>query len=528
VSKLAAIDIGTNSIKLLVANVEEDGALEVLSREKALVRLGSETLATGRLPDEAIEAGASTVEQFLRSIRGSGAELARAVATCAVREASNAQEFVDEVRRRTGVEIDVISGDEEARLINLAVRSEFPSRLDPLFLVDIGGGSTEFVLSDGSRVLFSESLPLGVVRLADRFARNDPPSEKDRKAMKKEIRSVARRAVDAVRKAGFRTCVGSSGTIQSLSLVHEGSVLGREALPSGHRTLTRGGLKRVNRLLRKTTAKEKLRISGLDPRRRDIAVPGGILLSWILKRSGADAIVVGERGLREGILLDHVGGSRTNRDMRARSVDRLLRRGNAEVLHAGHVAALALEIFDQTHALHQLTSTEREWLQYGSLLHDIGCYVGYSKHQRHSYYLITHGDLTGFSADEIEVIGSLARYHKGGAPKERHENWRRLNPYLRAVVEKLAAMLRIADGLDRSHRQLVTSVACKLRPGRVEIQASARGDCEAELDAARRKGDLFERVYDRRLSFRAVPVERAEELVQKDLEMLSSEALWSN
>jgi exopolyphosphatase/guanosine-5'-triphosphate,3'-diphosphate pyrophosphatase len=532
VSKLAAIDIGTNSIKLLIASVEDDGALEVLSREKSMVRLGSETLASGKLPDEAIEAGATTVEQFLRSIRASGAELVRAVATCAVREASNAARFLEAVRRRTGVEVEVISGDEEARLINLAVRSEFPSRLDPLFLVDIGGGSTEFVVSDGSRVLFSESLPLGVVRLADRFSKNDPPTEKDRRAMKKEIRAVAKRAIEGVRKTGFKTCVGTSGTIQSLSQVHESSILGRETLPSGHRTLTRDGLKKVNKLLRKTTAKEKLRISGLDPRRRDISVPGGILLNWVLKRAGADEIVVGERGLREGILLDHAVGPGTrrtvDRDVRAHSVDRLLRRGNTEVLHAAHTARLALEIFDQTHAIHQLTATEREWLQYGSLLHDIGCYVGYSKHQRHSYYLITHGDLTGFSADEIEVLGSIARYHKGGGPKEKHENWKRLNPYLRASVEKLAAILRIADGLDRSHRQLVTGVACRSRSGKVEFEASARGDCEAELDAARDKADIFERVFDRRTSFRAIPAEREEEVSQKDLAILSTEALWSN
>ena len=528
---LGAIDIGTNSIKLLVANIEEDGTLEVLLREKAMVRLGSETLRTGKLSPEAIEAGVSTVEHFVKLAAGAGAEVARAVATCAVREAANSDEFVEAVRKRTGVRVEVISGEEEARLINLAIRSEFPARQDPLFLIDIGGGSTEFVISDGSRVLLTESLPLGVVRLADRHLRNDPPSEKDLKAMKKEIRAAAKRAAEAVRKKGFKTCVGSSGTIQSLSLVHEAAVLGREPSPTGHRTLTRAGLKKVNRMLRRTTEKEKLRIPGMDPRRRDIAVPGGLLLAWILKRTGADAIVVGERGLREGLLLDTVarrGEVRlpASRDMRARSVDRLLRRGNAEVLHAAHVARLALELFDQTHALHQLTATEREWLQYGALLHDIGCYVGYAKHQRHSYYLITHGDLTGFSADEIEVLASLARYHKGGGPKVTHENWRRLNPYLQAVVEKLASLLRIADGLDRSHRQLVTGVSCRVRSRKLELEVAARGDCEPELDAARKKSNLFERTFDRTVTLRAVPAGR-EEVLQKDLEILSAEALWN-
>ncbi len=530
VKKLAAIDIGTNTIKLLVAAVDPDGVLEVLAREKSLVRLGSETLATGRLSPEAIEAGASAVEQFQRSIAAQGAELVRAVATCAVREAENSQEFLEAVKRRTGVLVDVISGEEEARLIHLGVRSEVPARLDPLFLVDIGGGSTEFVVSNGSRVHLTESLPLGVVRLADRFGRSDPLSDRDRRAMRKTIRSAARKAAEAVRKTGFKTCVGSSGTIQSLSLVHEAAVLGREPMATGHRTLTRAGLKKVNRILRKTSQKEKLRVPGLDPRRRDISVPGGILLSWILKHTGADAIVVGERGLREGILLDHVAcqGRRpaADRDVRARGVDRLLRRGNAEVLHAAHVARLALELFDKTHALHQLTATEREWLQYGALLHDVGCYVGFSKHQQHSYYLITHADLIGFSAEEIEVIASIARYHKGKGPRESHENWKRLDPYLRPVVEKLAALLRIADGLDRSHRQLVSDLACRVRARRVEFDAVARGDCEAELDAARRKANLFERVFHRRPVFRAVPAAREEAIHQKDLEMVSAEALW--
>src|SRR5262249_53385640 len=157
--------------------------------------------------------------------------------------------------------------------INLAVRSEFPPSNDPLFLVDIGGGSTELVVSNGARVLLTESLPLGVVRLADRWARTDPPSERDIRQMKKSIRTVAKRAAQVVRKKGFKTCVGSSGTIQSLSLVHEAAVLGREPNPTGHRTLTRSALKKVNRILQRTNAKEKLRVPGLDPRRRDIAVP---------------------------------------------------------------------------------------------------------------------------------------------------------------------------------------------------------------------------------------------------------------
>jgi exopolyphosphatase/guanosine-5'-triphosphate,3'-diphosphate pyrophosphatase len=530
---LGAIDVGTNTIKLLVALVEEDGALEVLAREKEMVRLGKDTLFTGQLSEDAIEAGVSAVEKLVREARATGAEEIRAVATCALREAANAEEFQTAVLRRTGVTLEVISGEEEARLIHLAARSEFPSQLDPLLVLDIGGGSTELVLSREGRVVLNESITLGVVRLASRYSRNDPLGKEDRRAIKKAIRSAARRAVEAVRRKGFRTCVGSSGTIQSLSSVYEAAIRGREPRTGGHRTLTLDGLKKVNRILRRTTMREKLRVPGLDPRRRDLAVPGGILLAWILKHVGADAVVVGERGLREGLLLDHVarhgqarfGGA--GRDVRSRSVDRLLRRSNTEVFHAAQVARLALELFDQTHSVHQLAAAEREWLQYAALLHDVGYAVGRSKHNRHSYYLITHGSLTGFAAEEIEAIASIARYHRGKCPKDSHENWKALDPIVRPVVEKLSAILRIADALDRSHGQLVVDVSCNVRPRRVEFEAAARGDCEAELASARKKANLFEKVFDRRTVFRAILAERREPLHQRNLEMVSADALWS-
>ena len=525
---LAAIDVGTNSIKLLVAAVDDDGALEVIARGKETVRLGTETLFTGRLGEPAIEAGVAAVEKLVREARSAGAVEIRAVATCALREASDAPAFQAAVASRTGVSLEVISGEEEARLIHLAARSEFPAEMDPLLVIDVGGGSTEFVVSRRGRVVVNESTALGVVRLA-RLSREDPPGRAERSAIRKAIRKEADRAVQAVRRAGFRTCVGSSGTIQSLSLVYEAAVRGREPRIGGHRTLTRAGLKSVNRILRSTTQREKLEVPGLDPRRRDISVAGGILLAWILEHVGADSIAVGERGLREGLLLDFAArGGRVRfgsagRDERSRSVERLLRRSNAETPHAAQVSRIALELFDQTHALHQLAAREREWLRCAAVLHDVGYAVGRSRHNLHSYYLITHGELTGFAAEEIEVIASVARYHRGKCPKESHENWQALDPILRPVVEKLSAILRIADGLDRSHAQLVAKVVCRVRPRRVEIEAAARADCEPELAAARRKADLFRKVFRRRVRFRAVSAERRE----RNLEMVSAEALWS-
>ncbi|HET7453837.1 MAG TPA: Ppx/GppA phosphatase family protein, partial [Thermoanaerobaculia bacterium] len=307
----ASIDIGSNTIKLLVAKVAEDGAIEPLSREKEFVRLGHETFATGRLSPEAIEAGASAVERLASIARGSGAETIRAVATCAVREADNGEAFVAAVRDRCGVEVEVISGEEEARLIMLAVRNEFPRSCDPLFLVDIGGGSTELVVADGDRVRFAESVELGAVRLAEKYLLHDPISAADRDALKRAIRRRVLPAARRAARAGFKTCVGTSGTVQSMSMVYEAAIRGRDIFPSGHRTLPRKGLKKVLSLLRKTTLKDKLRVPGLDPKRRDIALPGGTLLATILKASGADEVLVGEGGLREGALIDQVARRRS-------------------------------------------------------------------------------------------------------------------------------------------------------------------------------------------------------------------------
>lgn len=505
---LASIDIGTNSIKLLVASVDEAGGLEVVSRDKEAVRLGHGTLVTGLLAPEAISAGVTVINRFARIARGQEAKEVRAVATCAVREAANASVFCDAVRERCGIAVEVLSGEEEARLINLALRSEFPISSDPLLVVDIGGGSTELVLSKGDEVLFSESLELGTVRLTEAFVRSDPVSDGEYREMKRYIRNRLRRAAARVRKLGFRTCVGSSGTVQAIASVQETSVHGPVAL-SGHRLVAVGDLKKWVRRFRETSLKEKLRIPGLDPRRRDIILAGSMLLWRILKDTGAEGILTGDRGLREGAIFDLLArqrgsGAPVARDVRAGSVERLLRRSGAETPHAERVAALALSIFDHTLALHQLTEKERDLLHYASVLHDVGRAVGYAGHQRHSYYVIAHAELSGFSRDEVEMIASIARYHEGSRRPGR-SSLSRLGPWQQHVVEKLAAILRVADGLDRSHRQVIDGVECRIKPRKVVLDALASADCEPELEAARRKSDLFERVFGKRVVVRARP-----------------------
>ena len=449
--------------------------------------------ATGRLSPEAIEAGVSTVEHFVklaggvRARRSSGRSRR---APCARRPTPD--EFVAAVaeahgrpdRRRSPARRRPGSSTS-------ALRSEFPARHDPLFL----STSAAARRSSSSPTARACSSPRACRSASsgsrDRYARNDPPSDRDRQAMKKAIRGAPRKAVEAVRKKGFKTCVGSSGTIQSLSLVHEAAILGREPSPTGHRTLTRDGLKKVNRLLRRTTEKDKLRDPGprsAAPRhrraRRGAARPGSSSAPAPTRSSW------GSGACARACCSTHVARHGEARSPATATCARAAwtgccAAGNAEVLHAAHVARLALEIFDQTHALHQLTATEREWLQYGALLHDIGCYIGYAKHQRHSYYLITHGDLTGFSSDEIEVIASLARYHKGGRPKEHARELAAARP-VPAGGRREARRRSCGSPTASTAATASSSRACRAAPS--ARKRRARGERARRLRARARRG----------------------------------------
>jgi len=268
--------------------------------------------------------------------------------------------------------------------------------------------------------------------------------------------------------------------------------------------VTRKDLARTVALLEKTTLKQKERVRELEPERRDIVTAGGILLLEIMETLGIGTLLVSERSLRDSLVLESPAATRPTeeRDARRASIERLARRSAVPVAHATRVRDLAVKIFDRTHALHQLTPLEREWLEHAAYLHDAGLAISYQRHHRHSYYLILHGGMKGFSRDEVEVIAQVARYHRKAPPSESHQPFRRLDPWKKPVVEKLSALLRLADGLDRTHRGHVEDVRLEVRRKKVVVTATARGPAELEVFAAKEKADLFERVFDRRVVVR--------------------------
>ncbi len=507
--RIAAIDIGTNSIHMIVVQVRPDLSFEVIDREKEMVRLGAGGLDGRSLTPTAMTAALQTLAKFRRLADSHKVDEIVAGATSAVREADNGGDFIAEVDRRTGIQLRVISGTEEARLIHLAAVYGVHMGGSPAVVIDIGGGSIEVTLGTASHLSHARSFKLGVIRLTERFVRTDPLSARDERRLVKHIGKEIGGYLKTIEGRRFDRVIGTSGTILSLgalALSEDGAVRGDEALRN--RRVSAKAIHRLRKRLIGSDLDARLHMDGLDPRRADIAVAGSVLLDSVLRRLGADDITLCDLALREGLVLDYIHrNTATIRkierypDVRRRSVVELGERCGYSATHARHVAQLALSLFDQTRAVHKLEDREREWLEYGALLHDAGVHISYERHHRHSYYLIKNGGLRGFDPQEIEVIALLARYHRQATPKKTHEGYGALKGARRRAVRTLAAMLRLAEGLDRSHAQVVTALDVVPRGDAYLIRLKAAVDAELELWAAHRHGAELERVLHRPLRF---------------------------
>jgi exopolyphosphatase / guanosine-5'-triphosphate,3'-diphosphate pyrophosphatase len=506
--RIAAIDIGTNSIHMIVVQVRPDLSFEVIDREKEMVRLGAGGLDGRSLTPTAMTAALQTLAKFRRLADSHKVDEIVAAATSATREADNGGDFIAEVARRTGIKIRVISGNEEARLIHLAAVYGVHMGGSPAVVIDIGGGSIEITHGTASHLSHARSFKLGVIRLTERFVRTDPLAQRDERRLVKHINKEIGGYLETIAGKRFDRVIGTSGTILSLGALalSEDGIVRDEALRN--RRVSAKAIRRLRKRLTESDLESRLHMDGLDPRRADIAVAGCVLLDSVLRRLGADDITLCDLALREGLVLDYIHrNTATIRkierypDVRRRSVVELGERCGYAAAHARHVSQLALSVFDQTRAVHKLADREREWLEYGALLHDAGVHISYERHHRHSYYLIKNGELRGFDPEEIEIIALLARYHRQATPKKAHDEYGALKGRLRRTVRTLAAMLRLAEGLDRSHAQVVTALDVVPRGNAYLIRLKTAGDAELELWAAHRHGTELERVLRRPLRF---------------------------
>lgn len=493
---LAAIDLGTNSFHLVVARMQPSGRFETMASEKEMVRLGSGSGDMKHLSADAIDRGVAALRRFRRVADISGARV-RAVATSAVREAQNQQEFLDRARAEAGIDVEVISGAEEARLIHLGVLQALPVFNDRMLLIDIGGGSTEVLVAQGPNIEWSRSHKLGAIRLTDRFFPDGRTSARRAERCRRYLQSFLVNTAIELRDHPFSVAVGSSGTIQNLAVM-AAQLRGDPAPKSVNSAqFTRTELNKLTQLLLDTESPEdRLRLPGIESRRADILPAGALLLECLADELNIDTFTVSAYALREGVLLDTARQSEHHRhldplhhlsDLRRRSVEHLLLVTDPAVDHARHTSELALQLFAQTAVLHQLPDEYAELLQAGALLANVGRHIAHDSHHKHSYYVIRNSDqLTGFTNHEIELIAQVARYHRKSAPKGRsHPEFAALSPFDQQAVRVMAGLLRIAIGLDRGHVAAVRRVRCDvdLETRRLLIEAVVDEGTDAHLEA---------------------------------------------
>ena len=499
--RIAAIDIGTNSIHMIVVQIRPDLSFEVIDREKEMIRLGAGGLDGRALTPEAVHAALQVLSKFRRLAESHRVDEVIAVATSATREAENGGEFLHAVTQQTGIRPRVISGTEEARLIHLAAVYGVSVPGDVAVVIDIGGGSVEVTRGTGPAIESGKSFKLGVIRLTERFIKSDPLEPRDERKLVRHIGAEIGKYLDEIAKAGFDRVIGTSGTILSLGAVASAAGgLGVNA-PLRNRRVAAKQIRRVRKELAPLDIEQRLQVPGLEPRRADLSVAGAILLDEILRRLAADEITLCDLSLREGLILDYISRHRKEiaqadryPDVRRRSVFELAERFEFWSEHSQHVARLALGLFDQTRAIHGLTDREREWLEYAAILHDVGVHISYEGHHKHSYYLITNGDLRGFEPDEIQIIALVARYHRQASPKRKHDDFGRLPRRVRRTVRALSAMLRLAESLDRSHAQAIAGLELHDRGDDDLLQLRTAGDAELEVWAAARSLAPLERL----------------------------------
>ncbi len=509
--RIAAIDVGTNSVHLLVADVAGDGQVIQVEKARRQVMLGSGGLGQRRIADDAFQRGLEAMRDFKEAIDSLGVVDIHAAATSAVREASNGHEFCSAVKAETGIHIRVISGADEARLIYLGAREGLDFTRGNVMVFDLGGGSTEFILCEPGRMLHAHSVPLGHIRLADRFHNSDPLSPEDRLTMRKQIRDDLVGLLRRVPKGQVGSLVGTSGTIRCLARM-AAARRGETLVEHAHGlVVTRKDVDHAIQQFMVLPEAEFGTIPGMDMRRSHTLPSGAILVREVMKALGVSQLTTSEQSLRDGLLVDwlvqnrpELDLSRTERDPRRRAVLLAMRRFSVDQTHAAQVARLATQLFDATAALHELPVTDRELLNHAAHLHDIGHHIAGKGHHKHGQYLLKHIRMNGFMAREIALLANLVRYHSKSRPKSSHGEYAELTQHERRRVDVLSGILKIADALDRSHNQPVSKLSVEVLPEAIQITAWCEAGGELELWATAQRIDHLSSSLHRPVSIELV------------------------
>jgi exopolyphosphatase / guanosine-5'-triphosphate,3'-diphosphate pyrophosphatase len=502
IPRLAAIDIGSNSIRLVVAEAIQDGRYRILDEEREPTRLGRSLSSTDNLDETAIQESLAALRRFQSIAAGLGADNIRAIATCAVREAKNGNEFCGQVMTQLGLPIEVISAEQEAHLAFLSVRRRVDLTGTNTLMADIGGGSTEMILASGELIETIYATSLGAVRLCEMFDDGEGSAGDNYKRLRKSIDRHLRKTTDK-RVLPIHLLIGSGGTFTSLA----GMVMARKGqsdLPMSGYQISRAEVRHLVDHLRKMTSSERRKVPGLNPDRSDIIIPGLAIIDRIMRRFKINLLQVHVYGVRDGLLLSmleqYQGVGNAGPPEEREALERFATSCGVELHHAMHVARLGRQIYAGLAEPFKLPTEDVRLLEAAALLKDVGYLISYQGHHKHSYHLILHSRLEAYRPEDLAIIANVARYHRGAVPKNKHTNFRRLCSADQQRVRAMSAILRIAGGLDRSHNQNVQSVQVNHSNRKVELIVTASSYPEVNLWAARRRAGMFSQIFDVDLS----------------------------
>jgi exopolyphosphatase / guanosine-5'-triphosphate,3'-diphosphate pyrophosphatase len=505
-ARYAAVDIGSNSVRLEVAEVIAGNAPRILASDRQVTRLGASVFREGRVSAEALDLLCGVLTTMAVTWKRYDVLSIRAVATAAVRDARNQAEFLARTSLALGADIEIISGQEEARLIHLGVQSRWPHPKERFLIIDIGGGSAEIILSEDDRVCAAFSKPLGAIRLQELFLRSDPPGAAELLRMEEYIEERIAPAVREIGRKRIDRVVGTSSTAAAVvSAVSRIPRARREE--ADRRRASAAQMRRLYKELCTIELRRRQKIVGIGPRRAEIIIPGAAVLLHVLEAFRMPSLFYSGAGVRDGIIADLAARGAGRELSRLTPEQRIMVEGMTErygvsLRHAQKVARLANDLFHDLQSVHQMTPPLGPLLEASAYLHDVGHFVSDTRHHKHSYYLVANSDMPGFNLTERGIIANLCRYHRKNMPVPEHDSFQTLSPQDRHAVCVLTPLLRLADSLDRGNGQKVRSVECVVyeREIVVNLHAQASAGIELELWAAGRLDPLFRQMYGRKLT----------------------------
>ncbi len=512
-ARYAAIDIGSNSVRMAVGEFSVKDGMKILAADRQVTRLGASVFSAGVISKQAMTDVLAALERFAAIYKPMQVSATRAVATSAMRDARNSAQFLVRAGKLLGVPVEVISGLEEARLIHNGVSARWPSE-ERRLMIDIGGGSAEIIHSYRGKLVSAASKPLGAVRLTEMFLKHDPPLPEELERMEgfidEKLRPVMR-ASDLV----FDDAVGTSSTAGAVVCAIQN--IGREQRDAADRAkVNTTDIGALYAKLSKLTLAKRRKTPGIGPRRAEIIIAGAAVLHRILRAFEVSSVQYSTAGVRDGILADlaerRAGAelTRLNAEQK-RSIEELAKRFGVDVIHARQVAGIAHSLFAGLRPLHELPPSAGKLLEAAAYLLDTGHYISAMAHHKHSYYVVSNADLAGFTNEERQIIALLCRFHRKSIPETRHDFFVDQSDAVRELVWRLIPILRLADGLEESHHQRVKHVDCVITNGKVVVSLVANANTNLEQWAGERSGAVFEHIYGRKLQLEHLSADDADQ-----------------